>query len=245
MKKYIYMTIIFLAITIIGSYLDSYYRIQNLYSILAKLIITITCTVIIIKRKLFVCKGDFFTKYIIIAMLPVLINLILMYGPVDKRVSNWVAITSFFRVLITAIWEELHFRAIGVDVLKNNSDKITKDNAILLIFIFAFSHSINILLNPNQILVELFRIILSTATGSLFLSLYLKTNNIVVSILSHFCLNYTTLFFNTFSSKPNSLGIIVYDIVYYIGIMMYFYVAIYIIRKNNLVELNNEISSSI
>lgn len=236
MKKFIYITIIFLIIATMGSVLDKYFVIQNFYSIIARIIIIIMCSIIIIKRKIHIIKGKFFSKYILIAILPMIINFVLMCGPVDKSVSNWIVISGIIRVVTTATWEELHFRAIGVDMLKNKKGKLTKEYAILLIFIFAFLHVINIILNPNQILVELFRIVLSLSIGAFFLAIYLKTGNILVSILSHFLLNYTTLFFNTFSSNPNSLGIIVYDVVYYIGIILYLCIAVNIIKQNKLVE---------
>ena len=236
MKKYICLTIIFLVLVVCGSILDSYFNTDHLCSTMFKTLVIFICSLIIYKRKINIIEGRLFTKYLLICLIPMIINFILMFGPIDKAISKWVFFATLFRTIATATWEELHFRVVGVDMLKNKDSNLTKEYAILLVFIFAFLHMVNIFLNPYQILVELFRIILSLATGSLFLSLYLKTNNIFVPIIAHFLLNYTTLFFNTFSTNPNSLGIIVYNIVYYIGLIIYFGIAIYIIKKNKLVE---------
>lgn len=236
MKKFILISIIFLSISIIGAWLDIKLMTHDLYSIISKLLIIGVCILVICRKKINIGKGKFFTKYTVIATLPLIVNFVLMYGQIDKKVPLCLVIIKTFRVITTAVWEELHFRAIGVSMLKNKKEKLEKEYAILLVFIFAFLHLINILLNYNNILVELYRTVLAVATGSFFLALYLKTNNIFVPIFSHFLLNYTTTFFNMFSSAPNHVGIAIYNTVYYVGIILYFLISVHIIRRNNLIE---------
>lgn len=238
-KKYICITIIFLCFILIGTVLDIWFNTKNIFSLFTKLIIIILSLVILKRLKLPKNESNVTIKDILISLVPMVFSTLLIFGPINKFPSTFTVVTGTLSVAATAIWEELHFRVIGTGMLKGEKQKLDIKSVILLILIFGFSHAINILLKPNEVMLELFRIIFSAATGSLFLALYLKTNNITLSILSHFLLNYITLFFKTFSTSPNYLGYIAYDVIYYISVVTYFVIAYIMFKKYELVNRDN------
>ena len=239
MKKiymYISSIVIFLLVIIIGTLLDKWQNLSNVYSLIFKLIIIIICKTWIKRNRVKYKEGKFFTKYLFVALIPMCISIILICGPINRAPSLKNVVLGILGMLATAIWEELFYRVIGVEVFKNSDGIITKNSVIILVLLFSFSHAINIVLKPHEYMIELFRIVLSASAGMLFLALYLKTRNIYVPILSHFLMNYTTLFFKTFSYTPNVLGYITYDIVFYVGIIAYFLLANRIFKKNKLLK---------
>ena len=234
--RYICITIVFLCLIIIGTLLDIYFDMKNLVVLFTKFSIIALCIGIVKKLNITKEKGKISKGDIAISLVPALFSMLLIFGPINKIPDVYSVIIGVLGVLATAIWEELHYRMIGVEVFKGEKEKLTYKEVILLSLLFGFSHAINIVLKPQEILIELFRIILSTASASLFLALYIKTKRIELSILSHFLLNYITLFFKTFSTSYNYLGYIAYDVIYYISVISYFVIAYMIFKKYNLVK---------
>ena len=234
--KYICITIIFLCLILISTALDVYLNTDSLISIITKICITIICIVIIRKENILKEKNKTTSEDIAVALIPMTFSILLIFGPINKMPNTYVIISGVLGAFTTAVWEELSYRVIGTKAFEDENEKLNSKSVILLCLLFGFSHAINIILKPNEILIELFRIILSTAVGSLFLALYLKTRNIKLSILSHFLLNYVTLFFKTFSTTPNYLGYIAYDVIYYLSVITYFVISWYIFRRYDLLS---------
>lgn len=234
--KYICIIIIFLCLILISTSLDVYLNTDNLVSIITKICITIICIVIIRKENILKEKNKITPGDIAVALIPMTFSILLIFGPINKMPNTYVIISGVLGAFTTAVWEELSYRVIGTKAFEDENEKLNSKSVILLCLLFGFSHAINIILKPNEILIELFRIILSTAVGSLFLALYLKTRNIKLSILSHFLLNYVTLFFKTFSTTPNYLGYIAYDVIYYSSVITYFVISWYIFRRYDLLS---------
>ena len=234
--KYICITIIFLCLILISTSLDVYLNTDSLISIITKICITIICIVIIRKENILKEKNKTTSEDIAVALIPMTFSILLIFGPINKMPNTYVIISGILGAFTTAVWEELSYRVIGTKAFEDENEKLNSKSVILLCLLFGFSHAINIILKPNEILIELFRIILSTAVGSLFLALYLKTRNIKLSILSHFLLNYVTLFFKTFSTTPNYLGYIAYDVIYYLSVITYFLISWYIFRRYDLLS---------
>lgn len=234
--KYICITIIFLCLILISTSLDIYLNTDNLISIITKICIIIICIVIIRKENILKEKNKTTSEDIGVALIPMTFSILLIFGPINKMPNTYVIISGILGAFTTAVWEELSYRVIGTKAFEDENEKLNSKSVILLCLLFGFSHAINIILKPNEILIELFRIILSTAVGSLFLALYLKTRNIKLSILSHFLLNYVTLFFKTFSITPNYLGYIAYDVIYYLSVITYFVISWYIFRRYDLLS---------
>ena len=234
--KYICITIIFLCLILISTSLDVYLNTDSLISIITKICITIICIVIIRKENILKEKNKTTSEDIAVALIPMTFSILLIFGPINKMPNTYVIISGVLGAFTTAVWEELSYRVIGTKAFEDENEKLNRKSVILLCLLFGFSHAINIILKPNEILIELFRIILSTAVGSLFLALYLKTRNIKLSILSHFLLNYVTLFFKTFSTIPNYLGYIAYDVIYYLSVVTYFVISWYIFRRYDLLS---------
>lgn len=234
--KYICIIIIFLCLILISTSLDVYLNTDNLISIITKICITIICIVIIRKENILKEKNKITPGDIAVALIPMTFSILLIFGPINKMPNTYVIISGVLGAFTTAVWEELSYRVIGTKAFEDENEKLNRKSVILLCLLFGFSHAINIILKPNEILIELFRIILSTAVGSLFLALYLKTRNIKLSILSHFLLNYVTLFFKTFSTIPNYLGYIAYDVIYYLSVITYFVISWYIFRRYDLLS---------
>lgn len=161
------------------------------------------------------------------ALLPLIFGIIIYYGPINNSPSFGVIITGFLGITTTVIWEELHYRVIGVELLKDKNKFISIKSIIILILIFALSHSINFIFNPN--LTEIIRIIFSISTGALFLGLYLNTKNVFMPMLSHFLLNYTSMFFTTFSTSPNYFDNIT-NVIFYISIIVYLIIGINLLK---------------
>lgn len=234
--KYICIIIIFLCLILISTSLDVYLNTDSLVSIITKICITIICIVIIRKENILKEKNKTTSEDIAVALIPMTFSILLIFGPINKMPNTYVIISGVLGAFTTAVWEELSYRVIGTKAFEDENEKLNSKSVILLCLLFGFSHAINIILKPNEILIELFRIILSTAVGSLFLALYLKTRNIKLSILSHFLLNYVTLFFKTFSTTPNYLGYIAYDVIYYLSVITYFVISWYIFRRYDLLS---------
>ena len=234
--KYICIIIIFLCLILISTSLDVYLNTDSLISIITKICITIICIVIIRKENILKEKNKITPGDIAAALIPMAFSILLIFGPINKMPNTYVIISGVLGAFTTAVWEELSYRVIGTKAFEDENEKLNSKSVILLCLLFGFSHAINIILKPNEILIELFRIILSTAVGSLFLALYLKTRNIKLSILSHFLLNYVTLFFKTFSTTPNYLGYIAYDVIYYLSVITYFVISWYIFRRYDLLS---------
>ena len=234
--KYICIIIIFLCLILISTSLDVYLNTDSLISIITKICITIICIVIIRKENILKEKNKTTSEDIAVALIPMTFSILLIFGPINKMPNTYVIISGVLGAFTTAVWEELSYRVIGTKAFEDENEKLNSKSVILLCLLFGFSHAINIILKPNEILIELFRIILSTAVGSLFLALYLKTRNIKLSILSHFLLNYVTLFFKTFSTTPNYLGYIAYDVIYYLSVITYFVISWYIFRRYDLLS---------
>lgn len=234
--KYICITIIFLCLILISTSLDVYLNTDSLISIITKICITIICIVIIRKENILKEKNKTTSEDIAVALIPMTFSILLIFGPINKMPNTYVIISGVLGAFTTAVWEELSYRVIGTKAFEDENEKLNSKSVILLCLLFGFSHAINIILKPNEILIELFRIILSTAVGSLFLALYLKTRNIKLSILSHFLLNYVTLFFKTFSTTPNYLGYIAYDVIYYLSVITYFLISWYIFKRYDLLS---------
>lgn len=234
--KYICITIIFLCLILISTSLDVYLNTDSLISIITKICITIICIVIIRKENILKEKNKTTSEDIAVALIPMTFSILLIFGPINKMPNTYVIISGVLGAFTTAVWEELSYRVIGTKAFEDENEKLNSKSVILLCLLFGFSHAINIILKPNEILIELFRIILSTAVGSLFLALYLKTRNIKLSILSHFLLNYVTLFFKSFSTTPNYLGYIAYDVIYYLSVVTYFVISWYIFRRYDLLS---------
>ena len=234
--KYICIIIIFLCLILISTSLDVYLNTDSLVSIITKICITIICIVIIRKENILKEKNKTTSEDIAVALIPMTFSILLIFGPINKMPNTYLIISGVLGAFTTAVWEELSYRVIGTKAFEDENEKLNSKSVILLCLLFGFSHAINIILKPNEILIELFRIILSTAVGSLFLALYLKTRNIKLSILSHFLLNYVTLFFKTFSTTPNYLGYIAYDVIYYLSVITYFLISWYIFRRYGLLS---------
>ncbi len=234
--KYICIIIIFLCLILISTSLDVYLNTDSLVSIITKIFIIIICVVIIRKENILKEKNKITPGDIAVALIPMTFSILLIFGPINKMPNTYVIISGVLGAFTTAAWEELSYRVIGTKAFEDENEKLNSKSVILLCLLFGFSHAINIILKPNEILIELFRIILSTAVGSLFLALYLKTRNIKLSILSHFLLNYVTLFFKTFSTTPNYLGYIAYDVIYYLSVITYFVISWYIFRRYDLLS---------
>ena len=234
--KYICIIIIFLCLILISTSLDVYLNTDSIVSIITKICITIICIVIIRKENILKEKNKTTSEDIAVALIPMTFSILLIFGPINKMPNTYVIISGVLGAFTTAVWEELSYRVIGTKAFEDENEKLNSKSVILLCLLFGFSHAINIILKPNEILIELFRIILSTAVGSLFLALYLKTRNIKLSILSHFLLNYVTLFFKTFSTTPNYLGYIAYDVIYYLSVITYFVISWYIFRRYDLLS---------
>lgn len=234
--KYICIIIIFLCLILISTSLDVYLNTDSLISIITKICITIICIVIIRKENILKEKNKITPGDIAAALIPMAFSILLIFGPINKMPNTYVIISGVLGAFTTAVWEELSYRVIGTKAFEDENEKLNSKSVIILCLLFGFSHAINIILKPNEILIELFRIILSTAVGSLFLALYLKTRNIKLSILSHFLLNYVTLFFKTFSTTPNYLGYIAYDVIYYLSVITYFVISWYIFRRYDLLS---------
>jgi membrane protease YdiL (CAAX protease family) len=98
-----------------------------------------------------------------------------------------------YRALIPGIWEEVAFRGIVLVLLLKRYSK--KDSIIINSIMFGLFHLINLVnmrFSPNPDVVAInviFQVVYTTAAGFMFAYLYVKTESLIPSILSHYLLD--------------------------------------------------------
>ncbi|NPD88589.1 MAG: CPBP family intramembrane metalloprotease [Asgard group archaeon] len=98
-----------------------------------------------------------------------------------------------YRALIPGIWEEVAFRGIVLVLLLK---KYSKQNSIIInSILFGLFHLINLVnmrysIYPEVVAINvIFQVIYTTAAGFVFAYLFVKTESLIPSILSHFTLD--------------------------------------------------------
>ena len=98
-----------------------------------------------------------------------------------------------YRALIPGIWEEVAFRGIVLVLLMKKYSK--KASLIINSVLFGFFHLINLIniwgsSNPRVVAINVaFQLVYATTAGFAFAYLYIKTESLVPSILSHYLLD--------------------------------------------------------
>ncbi|MCG3222795.1 MAG: CPBP family intramembrane metalloprotease [Candidatus Heimdallarchaeota archaeon] len=115
-----------------------------------------------------------------------------------------------YRALIPGIWEEVAFRGIVLVLLLK---KYSKQNSIIINSImFGLFHLINLVnmrYSPNPEVVALnviFQVVYTTAAGFVFAYLFVKTESLIPSILSHYILDAFGPFLQTIAFGTISLA---------------------------------------
>ena len=86
---------------------------------------------------------------------------------------------------------------------------------------FGLTHFIHVLLNPSNLISELFKLVLYLSVGYLSLGIYLNTKNITYSLVFNLLFNITPLIFNLFSNNPGCFGNTITQIFFYSSIVIY------------------------
>jgi membrane protease YdiL (CAAX protease family) len=98
-----------------------------------------------------------------------------------------------YKALIPGIWEEVAFRGIVLVLLMKKYSK--KISLIINSVLFGFYHIVNLInlwgaTNPYAILINVaFQVVYATAAGFVFAYLFMKTESLIPSILSHYLLD--------------------------------------------------------
>lgn len=185
-------------VCVAGAVIETHYS-KGYVSILFKVLIIAAILVYALIKKEFhlLWGGRYFTLFLLFAFIPGALNFIRAVGHTDSYPSASLVITTVLNVLTTVIWEELYFRYVGKSLFWKDG-KLTPCDCLILVTVFAATHLVNMLFySPISVLVQ---VIEAFACGAFWLVLYYKTNNILVSLTSHFAGNLSAGLFSIYVS---------------------------------------------
>lgn len=214
--KFIITTLIYFVILLISSILDNLIG-YNIISIITKILIILYCFKLMKKAKIKPFNKDLNIIYIIIAITPFLLNLGIYFGPINQTNNILLIVSSLIGIITTVLWEELHFRVLST----NQKKKLTHKRILLIVLMFGLTHFIHVLLNPSNLISELFKLVLYLSVGYLSLGIYLNTKNITYSLVFNLLFNITPLIFNLFSNNTGCFGNTITQIFFYSSIVIY------------------------
>lgn len=134
-----------------------------------------------------------------LAIIPGMIELIGFAVPLYYYPGHITILLYILGIVLTAIWEELFFRALPVQWIQIES---IYDIAFITL-VFSASHIFNIL--TGSPLSTFLQIILAYCFGFFMMVLYLNTGNIVLNMFAHFVLNFCCNFYTLFTTSDESL----------------------------------------
>lgn len=141
-------------------------------------------------------SGKVSTKYLLIAIIPVVFNLLQGARAFNTVPLLTTAIVSILGVLTTAVWEELFYRYVGENVINK---EYSKSNVIFLSITFSLAHAVNYFFyDAFSVTLQL---VLAFCVALFMLGLYKKTGNILVTIVAHFLINMSSQIYTLFSTS--------------------------------------------
>ena len=185
-------------VCVVGAVIEMQYS-KEYVSILFKVLIIVGILVYALIKKEFhlLWEGRYFTLFLLFAFIPGVLNFLRAVGHTDSYPSTSLVITTVLNVLTTVIWEELYFRYVGKSLFWKDG-KLTLCDYFILVTVFAATHFVNMLFySPISVFVQVFE---AFACGAFWVVLYYKTNNILVSITSHFVGNLSAGLFSIYVS---------------------------------------------
>lgn len=222
------ITFSFLFVTIISNLLDYVLNTSIIYMFAKTFLIVIFLGLIIIKNVK--NNNKFPLKYVLISLIPILFNFIIYFTNIEI-IDKKILIEGTFLILQTVILEELFFRMLAVKYFSLNN-RITWTDFYLLALITAFFHSINMFFPLENII---FKVIYSFSISVFYLALYLKSKNILITILSHFISSFVIFTFTNFP-KVNIIYSNFHYILFILSFITYVSLGIYICKKNDLLD---------
>lgn len=228
---YIILPIIFYLFGVsISDYISKFligipYSFNAIYEVLAILV-----TICILNKKKLLKKYGIFIKeksnkvilFITLIVMP-LVNLIFGFS-INYSLKQTLLI--LITMIGTGFMEEILFRS----HLIRQYQKFGDTYAVLLSsMIFSLLHILNIT-SGMDIFVNILQIISSFMIGIMFSTIFIKTDSIVLCIMSHSLINISSMFT---SQSLNKVGFIVIDVIY---IFVSLLVTIYIYKRENKVQ---------
>lgn len=114
------------------------------------------------------------------------------------------ALAGILSVLTTAVWEELYYRAVAVQLLHEDRDRLSRSALILLTVVFSLSHGVNAI--NGDYLSAFLTVMLAAGFGFLLLAIYSATGSLILPWILHFMNNFISWFFISFSSNGSACG---------------------------------------
>ena len=144
------------------------------------------CYAMVRKEIYMLWQGNYFTLFLIFALIPAVFNILATAGFADSSPPAATIAVTVLNIFITAVWEELYFRFVGKSLFEKNGG-YTPPVFIFLAAVFALSHLVNLLFySAGNVFLKT---VVAFTTSVFMMALYRNTQNIFVTITSHFFMN--------------------------------------------------------
>ena len=177
-------------------------------SVIIKVLFIISCVLFLSRSKVSVLSVKAGAKdlrlCLAFVMVVIVLQLVAQYRPCNFVPNLAVFLAGVLGVLTIAMWEELYYRAVAVQILEERLNRLSTRGIVVMTLVFSLSHMVNLV--SGDYIAVLITVIFASGFGFLLLAIYATSKSLILPIVLHFTVNYLSTLFNTFSTNAPAVG---------------------------------------